>query len=575
MKLYLNGKDVNTFAIKTNHRVQEETAKKYFLKYVKLLTGKGLQEESENIVVFNANNEDDDFTEISLKGNVLTFSGGKRGIIYSVFTFLEKLGCRFYTPKMEKLPKTDGHLSDFSLVEQSPFIFRDVLDNEAKDKEWCLKNKINSDLWHTRKLKEEDGGAYTFVGIPAHSLTGEFLLKPFVESNPEFFALKDGKRRTDAHGQVCMTNRDAIQKVTEEVKKLLAKNPDKNIVSVSSGDNDNFCECEKCKQSIHKIGLTNTYFNFVNAVARNIKKEYPKVLIHTFAYEMLDDFKDGFEFEDNIMVQFCLARNCKLHSLTDESCGLNVFALNNLKKCTSICKNIFIWEYINCFKYQLFPFPHITHYREDIQAFRDLKVKGLFYEGAHRDWENVSFAGIRELKCYILSKLMWKPDMSKEEYEEHIREFCQAFYGEGYEYVMEYLGLLSSFLGNVHATYNCFDEQKNVVSFIPKEKTANFLQKARDLLSKALQKANETQTKGIKKLEIELLYYELFWTMKDILNCGDMQEKKNVLAKSKSLIDVIIKENIPITFFGQSIESQNAELIKMVAVPVSEWNYKW
>ena len=575
MKLYLNGKDVNTFAIKTNHRVQEETAKKYFLKYVKLLTGKGLQEESENIVVFNANNEDDDFTEISLKGNVLTFSGGKRGIIYSVFTFLEKLGCRFYTPKMEKLPKTDGHLSDFSLVEQSPFIFRDVLDNEAKDKEWCLKNKINSDLWHTRKLKEEDGGAYTFVGIPAHSLTGEFLLKPFVESNPEFFALKDGKRRTDARGQVCMTNQEAAKKVTEEVKKLLAENPDKNIVSVSSGDNDNFCECEKCKQSIHKIGLTNTYFNFVNAVARNIKKEYPKVLIHTFAYEMLDDFKDGFEFEDNIMVQFCLARNCKLHSLTDESCGLNVFALNNLKKCTSICKNIFIWEYINCFKYQLFPFPHITHYREDIQAFRDLKVKGLFYEGAHRDWENVSFAGIRELKCYILSKLMWKPDMSKEEYEEHIREFCQAFYGEGYEYVMEYLGLLSSFLGNVHATYNCFDEQKNVVSFIPKEKTANFLQKARDLLSKALQKANETQTKGIKKLEIELLYYELFWTMKDILNCGDMQEKKNVLAKSKSLIDVIIKENIPITFFGQSIESQNAELIKMVAVPVSEWNYKW
>ena len=575
MKIFLNGKEINSFAIKTNNRIQEESAKKYFLKYVQLLTGKGLQEQSENIVVFDANSEDDDFLEIVLKGNVLTFGGGKRGVIYSVFTFLEKLGCRFYTPKLEKLPQKDIKLNDFFLLENSPFVFRDVLDNEAKDKEWCLKNKINSDLWHTRKLKEEDGGAYTFVGIPAHSLTGEFLLKPFVESNPEFFALKDGKRRTDARGQVCMTNQEAAKKVAEEVKKLLAENPDKNIVSVSSGDNDNFCECEKCKQSIHKIGLTNTYFNFVNAVARNIKKEYPKVLIHTFAYEMLDDFKDGFEFEDNIMVQFCLARNCKLHSLTDESCGLNVFALNNLKKCTSICKNIFIWEYINCFKYQLFPFPHITHYQEDIQAFRDLKVKGLFYEGAHRDWENVSFAGIRELKCYILSKLMWKPDMSKEEYEEHIREFCQAFYGEGYEYVIEYLGLLSSFSQNSHATYNCFDEQKNVVRFIPKEKTTEFLQKSYGLLSKALQKADGDEIKRIKMLEIEVLYYELFWTMKDILDCGETEEKQKVLEKSKCLIDFIINENMPITFFGQSIESQNAELIKMESVPIEKWNYNW
>ena len=575
MKLYLNGKDVNTFTIKTNNRIQEESAKKYFLKYVKLLTGKGLQEKSENVVVFDANKDEDDLTEIVLQGNNLTFSGGKRGVIYSVFTFLEKLGCRFYTPTIERLPKTDVYLNDFSLVESSPFIFRDVLDNEAKDKEWCLKNKINSDLWHTRKLKEEDGGAYAFAGIPAHSLTGEFLLKPFIESNPEFFALKDGKRLTDMRGQVCMTNQEAAEKVAEEVKKVLAENPDKNIVSVSSGDNDNFCECENCKKSVEKIGLTNTYFNFINTVARKVKKDYPKVLIHTFAYEMLDDFKDGFIFEDNVMVQFCLARNCKLHKLSDESCELNVFTFNNLKKCTAICKNIFIWEYINCFKYQLFPFPHITHYFEDIQTFRDLKIKGLFYEGAHRDWENVSFMGIRELKCYILSKLMWNPDMSKQEYDEYIREFCQAFYGEGYKYVIEYLNLSLLFSKNSHATYNCFDTQKKVVRYIPKEKTAEFLQKTRDLLSKALQKADDEQIKRIKKLEIELLYYELFWTMKDVLDCGDTQEKQEVLAKSKSLIDVIIKENIPITFFGQSIENQNEELINMATVPVDEWNYKW
>ena len=63
--------------------------------------------------------------------------------------------------------------------------------------------------------------------------------------------------------------------------------------------------------------------------------------------------------------------------------------------------------------------------------------------------------------------------------------------------------------------------------------------------------------------------------MKDILDCGETEEKQKVLEKSKCLIDFIINENMPITFFGQSIESQNAELIKMESVPIEKWNYNW
>ena len=575
IKIFLNGKEINSFSIKTNNKIQEESAKSYLLKYIRILTGRSVSENSDNIIYFNCNSEIDDLTQVALNNNNLVFSGGMRGVIYSVFSFLEKLGCRFYTPTLEVLPQEDIYLKNFILEENSPFVFRDVLDNHVVDIEWCLKNKINSDLWHTRVMSEKDGYGYNFAGTPAHTLTGEFLLKPYIESNPEFFSLKDGKRITDMHGQVCMTNEDAVNAVTNEVFKIIEQNPMCNVVSVSPGDNDNYCECEKCKQAVKEKGLTNTYFSFINKVAKKVKARYPKILVHTFAYEMLDDFRDGFELEDNIMLQFCLARNCKLHKLNDKGCKMNQFTLGNLKKCTSTCKNVFIWEYINCFKYQLFPFPPITHYLEDIQLFRILKVKGLFYEGAHRDCDEVGFVGNRELKCYILSKLMWNPNLTVKEYNKMIADFCKAFYGQGYVYVLEYFKAITMFTRNHHVTYNCFGENKTVSRIIDEDKTEEFVKYSIDCLNRAMSMAKGEQITRIQDLKIEVMFYNSFWRMESILKQGTKEEKEEILKDNKFLIDYIIKHRLPITFYGKFVDDQNKDLAELYDVPANKWNYNW
>ena len=81
-----------------------------------------------------------------------------------------------------------------------------------------------------------------------------------------------------------MTNEDAIEATVREVFKLLEENPDKNIVSVSMGDNENFCECEKCKAAVKERGLTNVYFDVICKIARRVKEKRPDVLIHTLDY---------------------------------------------------------------------------------------------------------------------------------------------------------------------------------------------------------------------------------------------------------------------------------------------------
>ena len=43
------------------------------------------------------------------------------------------------------------------------------------------------------------------------------------------------------------------------------------------------------------------------------------------------------------------------------------------------------------------------------------------------------------LRGYLASRMMWDPFMSEEEFEEYLDEFLMIYYGEGWEYIKEYL----------------------------------------------------------------------------------------------------------------------------------------
>ena len=46
----------------------------------------------------------DDGYRIVCEGDKIRLNGGARGLFYGVYAFLERLGCRFFTPKCEKIP---------------------------------------------------------------------------------------------------------------------------------------------------------------------------------------------------------------------------------------------------------------------------------------------------------------------------------------------------------------------------------------------------------------------------------------------------------------------------------------
>lgn len=577
MNLYIENKKINSVKISRPEAPSAKSAAVYLYQYVEKL-GFGISSRPDLDIQLILDEKLGDSFSIKLTQNELVLSGGVRGIIYSVFSFLETLGCRFFTPTIETLPKGSLYLNEFEREESTPFEFRDVCTNQANGKYWSLKQKLNSNLWNVRKFTDDEGGSFNFAGIPAHSLSGEFLLKPYTETNPEYFSLVDGIRHTDRSGQICMTNEDAINAAAYEACKVLEEHPDCNIVSVSQADNRNFCQCESCKKLVEKQGLMKTYLGVVCKIAALIKEKHPEAFVHTLAYEDLCQSVD-FELEDNIMLQYCFGK-CHMHAIDDENCPVNKKSREQLINITKNCKHVHIWNYVNCFKYEMFEFPFIHNLRRNYRFFAEVGATGAFNEGFHRSEEETDFANTMELRSYLLAKLLWNPYMSEDEYRGHIEEFCYAFYGDGAQFIIDYLSLYENMYGDEHVDYNLHvfpktTENDRVANTIRVDKIPEFISRAYELLDKADVLANDEQRLRIDKLRTTVLYFEMYHTMDDILKNGTEDEKKIVLEKNSDLIDRIIDKHFVITFWGQWRKTQNEELETFREKSPKHWNYNW
>lgn len=586
MKIYIGGQSLRSFTPQVEEGfIQGETALAHLTMYLSTLTGERFEKNTKRKLRLEKSEQDDSF-EIHANGGEILLRGGKRGIIYSVFALLEKCGCRFLTPDVEVLPKEDVHLEPFTLQENTPFYFRDICGNSGTERTWSLKQRLTSHLWGRRQFTQAEGGGFDYAGPQiaiCHSLTGQALLSDCVETHPEYFSWKDGKRWTNHLGQICMSNEDAWQAAAKKAVEYLETASGKNVVSVSQGDNENYCECENCKKLVEKHGLAKAYFDVVNKIAEKIKESHPEAIVHTFGYAKIEDgLPEGYKLASNVMVQYCESL-CTNHSIVSPTCERNKIVLNRIKRWTDLCNNVWIWTYVNCFKYELFNFPDLFYYREKLKLYADLGIKGIFCEAEHYENEHTEFIGMHELKNYLLCKVMANPYMSEETYLEHMVDFCKGYYGKGYKYVIKYLELMRDCSQNTHHNYDCLAYGEDyepirpvqVERVVDKDKTQYYIDNANELITEAEKLADSQQKLRLDKIRTEILYYDLFWNMRDILDNGNEQEKQKVLAKNAELIHRIFRQRLKITFWGTYRRVQNEKLIKCFDVPPSEWDYSW
>ncbi|MBR4880945.1 MAG: DUF4838 domain-containing protein [Clostridia bacterium] len=388
---------------------------------------------------------DGDTLLIEVQGNYLILASSEEysGTAYAVLEFCEEfLGYTFF-----------GALETIAS--------KNVVEIPA-DYKYTEGTQVHYRMNHTRDYNKEtdinlrnDINYYTFANI-VHTLPG-------LAADPEVY-------RTDWSYHVsqylnpdpCLTRPDHVQNVIDNVITYLSEKPHDKLMWVTQADGEAGCNGRNaediaagctCADFYRQHGRYSNYVVLLDKVGEAIKKEaetnpehayfadYQIIgLAYKYTWVKLKNTESWDEISDNVIICICTDSACSAHAITDPNCknnhNNNVKFLEVYESYKAVCDNLFVWDYIGGDIYADSPFPIIHQMYENYKFFQSEGVWGIYTLGDCS--RNASFP---ELKTYLTSKLMWEKDMTEAEYWGYVESFLEAFYGDGWSYIREYIDI--------------------------------------------------------------------------------------------------------------------------------------
>ncbi len=357
--------------------------------------------------------------QIFTDGKKLFVVGGShKGVYYGVVYLLEKqLGCQMYAPYVEYVPENKSiAFPQLNYAEEPANILRIVHGkfNENKSyKEWMRLDNINE----------------VFAdGYYVHTFNRLVPWETYFGPHPEYYAYMNGKRIID---QLCMTNPDVLKLVIDKLSVEMAKQPDKNIWSVSQNDNFSYCQCEKCKAINEVEGApSGALIRFVNQVAAH----FPNKTISTLAYQFSRSAPKITKPATNVQIMLCTIELNRSKSIESDA-GSQSF-VKDIADWAKLTNNIYLWDYTVDFANSVTPFPNLHVLQPNIQF--------LTRNGAYQHFQQTNTMKgneMAELKAYLLARLLWNPDVDIDSVKS---VFLKGYYAEAAPFMKLYIDKLES-----------------------------------------------------------------------------------------------------------------------------------
>jgi hypothetical protein len=351
---------------------------------------------------------------------VVAAGAGQRGTMYGATTLLEKLGVRWLTPSITRVPK-QANLTLPSLDEmQAPaFEYREPYFREALDKDWAARLKVNG---NHAALDESTGGRVIY-GAFCHTFDA-LVPQSLFATHPEYFPLVKGER-VGGYTQRCLTNPDVLKISIERVREWMRAAPDATIFSVSQNDTLSPCECDACRAIERKYGGQHSavYLWFVNQIGQAVEKEFPGKLIDTLAYQFTEAPPTGISPRPNVRVRLCPISVCEGHPYEQCSRGENVAFVQRLKGWASLSNELYVWHYGINFQHYLAPFPDERQVADSLRLYRRSGVWGVMFQGGYSSVGS----NTAEMRSYVMAKLLWDPNADVDSL---VTEWLEGVYGK-------------------------------------------------------------------------------------------------------------------------------------------------
>lgn len=392
----------------------------------------------------------------------------RRGTLYAVYTFLEDtIGIRWWTDTEVRIPKratltiprldiayapkvvdratrylqlSDGCFTNHSLVTE---------DEQRAMGIFSARMRLNGHDHYS--IPDQYGGPNGLIGWvhTFYQINGLLPVEDYFDEHPDWYSLIDGQRKK-VHSQLCLTNAEMRKEMVRVAKKRIQANPGATMISISQNDWHGYCECAKCKALDEREGShAGTLIHFVNAVAEEVEKEFPDVLIETLAYQYTRKPPQHVRPRHNVMIRLCSIECSFVETLAEGKNVANASFREDLEAWASISPQLYIWDYATNFRGYLLPHPNFHVLAPNLRYFVKNGAIGIFEQGD----SGCRVGDFVRLRAWYLAHLLWNPDADEKEL---LDEFMNGYYGAAGPHLTEYIHSMSNAGRGAGIPIRCF-----------------------------------------------------------------------------------------------------------------------
>lgn len=353
--------------------------------------------------------------------------GPYHGTEYAVYTLLERLGVRWFMPGDfgEVLPPVQPtiEIDDFELREAPDFRQRnwwvhttpEMLEQERR---WKIRNRMNPD---------------NMFAPPGDSSVRDFVADAaLVASRPELFARNlDGTVNPHLPN---LTNPEAVQIAADKMKDRFRADPKLGSIGIAPDDGlprDFNPETVKRNQGFTDVlgrdgvpteaSTTEEWIEFVNAVAREVGREFPDRVITTNGYANRNTPPLGVVIEPNISIMFAAIWSDTIHAYDNSRSWQMQRQGQMLRQWCALSDKVWLYNYSYAMLVSgLTPVPQTRKLSRDYPLMKQWGAVG-FMDEARNQWIE---GGITTK--YIRARLSWDADADVEAL---LDDFFDRWYG--------------------------------------------------------------------------------------------------------------------------------------------------
>ncbi len=386
--------------------------------------------------------------------NIYLVGANSRNVLYAVYDFLERLGCKWLAPdfavyrgRNEYVPyyETLSYLHPEDVVEKPSMEYRKLFIEEGLSHnlvnlkqmiEWMPKAKFNVlvcpldyqgqgrvcwDRWKDELTPElRKRGILIEVGGHGHMnfISAEKDNGRLFKAHPEWFAMdKDGKR-TDNHSHViCSSNKDAVDYLKKSVLSYLKQHPEIDIFDFWPPDGVRWCTCPECA----KLGSPSDRIALINtAVVEYLKTNNIQTRIEYIGYASVETPSEKVKMDRAMLIDLCPFKQDFTKYIYDPTSKENASFMANVyawKK--NFDGDIGIYSYYRKYMWRSLPVMLPHYMQEEVRFYKSIGIKGIYSYAEPGDWFTY------ELTLYALSKIAWNTDV---DIDAAIQELCVVRY---------------------------------------------------------------------------------------------------------------------------------------------------